>query len=503
MLMPPASERPLAHPLSRQYFSWNLESAPRVRILFLTVLTLGGAWLRLFHLGAQSLWLDEGATVTLARMPWPNFVHLWWCCEASFQGSFFLLTRGWLHLGQTEAWVRLPAALFGIASIPLIYLVGRRLVGLGPALASAAMLAVSPTHVYYSREARSYTMTILLVLLSSWFFTEAVEEKRERDWVLWTLFSVLAVYSHYFASLVLVGQACSFFFHKRPAPWRPLIVHGLAILALTAPGITYALRVPPQAVTFSWMPKPTPMQLLHLALFLGGSGEKLVLVALLWAAGAFAIHRERNNESTPGSYWRGMLVISWAAVPIVLNGLASLRHSVFVQRYMIFSLPAAVMLAGRGMIALPKWRLGTWLVIALCVASLPTIFIRNRKPREDWRGASNVVLSSAQAGDAVVISPFYAIVGFDYYHQRDQHAPDLRVFTPPYYGVGDNEQTLLQTLNANPHRFQRVWVMVRREGPGRDNLQDRSPALAAKLQLTFGTPQAWQFKDLTVLRFGK
>ena len=501
--MPAASEPPLAHSVSKQYFSWDLESARRGRVLLLILLTLAGAWLRLFHLGAQSLWLDEGATVTLARMTWPNFVHLWWCCEASFQGTFFLLIRAWLHLGQSEAWVRLPAAVFGIASIPLIYLVARKLVGVIPALASAAMLAFSPTHVYYSREARSYTMTILLVLVSSWFFTRAVDQKRERDWALWTLFSALAVYSHYFAALVLVAQACSLFFHKKPTPWGRLIVHGLAILAIAAPGVTYVLRVPPQAMNFPWMPKPTPKQLLHLALFLGGSGEKLVLAAILWIAGAIAIHRERNGESTPGSYWRGMLVISWATVPIILTGLASLLHPVFVQRYMIFCLPATVMLAGRGMVVLPKRRLGFWLVIALCVASVPTIFVRYRKPREDWRGATNVILTSAQAGDAVVIYPFYAIPGFDYYRQLDPHAPVLHLFTQPYYGVGDDDQTLLQALSSDSRQFRRVWVMVRREGPPRDNLQDDSPAVAAKLQSAFGTPAIWQFKDITVLEFGR
>ena len=497
--MPAASERPFAHPVSKPFFLSNLESDHRSRAWLLVLLTLAGAALRLFHLGRQSFWLDEGATVTLARMSWPNFVHLWWCCEASFQGAFFLLIRGWSHLGQTEAWIRLPAALFGIASIPLIYIVARNLVGVRAALASAAILAFSPTHVYYSREARSYTMTILLVLLSSWFFTRAVEDEHEKDWALWVVFSVLAVYSHYFACLVMVGQACSLFFHKKPAPWRGLILHGLAILALSAPGITYVLRVPPQAVTFSWMPKPTPKQLLHLGLFLGGSGEKFVLSAILWVAAVIAIRRERN---IPDGYWRGMLVVSWATVPIILTGLVSLLHPVFVQRYMIFSLPGAVILAGRGMIALPKRHLGFWLVIALCVASVPTIFIRYSKPREDWRAATNVILSSANAGDAVVVYPFYAIPGFDYYRLLDPHAPALHMFTQPYYGFGDTEQTLLQALGSNPHQFRHVWVAVRSEGSAQPSLEAESPILAAKLHSVFGVPKTWQFKDITVLMYG-
>jgi 4-amino-4-deoxy-L-arabinose transferase-like glycosyltransferase len=501
--MPAASERSLVSPLSKPDSLWEQACTPRNRTWFLTLVTLAGAWLRLFHLGSKSLWLDEGATVTLARMAWPHFVHVWWYGEASFQGAFFLLMRFWMHLGQSEVWVRLPAALFGIASIPAIYLLGRKLVGAGPALAASAILAFSPTDVYYSQEARSYTMTILLAMVSSWFFVRAVEENRERDWALWTVFGALAVYSHYFAAPVLVAQACSLFFRKKPTPWVRMLIHSAAILAMVAPGITYVLRVPPQAMTFPWMPKPTPKQILHLALFLGGSGEKFVLSMILWIAGAVAIHRERNSESTPGSYWRGMLVISWAVVPVALNALASLQHPVFVQRYMIFSLPATVMLAARGMTALPKRRLGLWLVIALCVFSIPTIFTGYRKPREDWRSATNVIVHSAQPGDAAVIYPFYAIVTFDYYRLLDAQAPALHVFTQPYYEVGDNDKTLLRALNSNSRDFQRVWVMVRREGAGRDNLQDDSPAVAAKLQSVYGPPTAWQFKDLTVLKFGQ
>lgn len=501
--MPAASERPLAHSTPKQSSVSVPELTSRGRVLLLTLVTLAGAWLRLFHLGTKSLWLDEGATVTLARMAWPQFVHVWWYGEASFQGAFFLLMRVWLHLGPGEFWVRLPAAIFGIASIPLIYLLARKLVGVVPALAAAAIFAFSPTHVYYSQEARSYTMTILLVLVSSWFFVRAVEQNRETDWALWTLFSVMAVYSHYFASLVMMAQACSLFFHKKPTPRGRMVLHGLAILAIATPGLTYVLRVPPQAMTFLWMPKPTPKQLLHIALFLGGSGEKFLLAVILWTTGVVAIRREGRSESAPGSYWRGMLVISWAVAPILLTALVSLRHPVFVQRYMIFSLPATVMLAGRGMGALVKRHIGFWLVVVLCATSIPTLFMGYRKPREDWRNATNVILASAQPGDAVVIYPFYAIVGFDYYRQLDPHTPALRVFTQPYYGVGDNDETLLRALSSDSRGFRHVWVMVRREGPGRDNLQDDSPAVAAKLQSVFGTPAVAQFTDITVLEFGR
>lgn len=471
--------------------------------LLLVLLTLAGAGLRLFHLGAKSLWQDEPATVALARITWPHFVQVWWYGEASFQCVYFLLMRGWLHFGNSEFWIRLPSAIFGIATIPVIYIVARKLVGTGPALAAAALLAFSSTHVYYSQEARTYTMTILLVLLSSWFFVQAVEQNRERDWILWTIFSVLAVYGHYFASLVLVAQGCSLFLCKKPVPWKRMLLHALIILAITMPGLTYVFRASSDFLTGALNVKPTPKQLLHLALFLGGSGEKLLLAAILWFAGVVAIRRERLCRSEPEIFWRGVLVILWIVIPIFLTAVVSLHYPVFVQRYMIFSLPAAIMLAGRGMSALRKRNLGLWLVVLLCMTSIVNIALGYRKPREDWRGATDAIIRFAAPGDALLIYPSYARPGFDYYYDRQRgSAPALRIFTPPFYELGEDDESLLRAVGANPTKFRHVWVMVREAGPSKGNLRDDAPAVAAQLQSIFGIPVTRQFQNVTLLEFG-
>jgi len=503
--MVPASERGLAPAAQHRFLVSAPAATPAARALLLLLITLAGACLRLLHLGSKSLWQDEPATVALARMSWPQFVHVWWHGEASYQAAYFLLMRGWLHLGQSEAFIRLPAAMFGIASIPLIYAVARKLVGIEAALAAAAVLAFSPTHVYYSQEARSYTLTILLVLVSSWFFVRAVQQNREADWALWTIFSVLAVYSHLFASFVLVAQACSLLAHEKPAPWKRMIGHALLILGITAPGMIVVFVVVPQTAIYAWMNKATPRQVLHLALFLGGSGEKLVLSAILWIAAVRSIFRDRVLDEGGDRFWRGILLVSWAVVPIVLNGLLSLYHPIFVQRYMIFCLPATIMLAGLGMAALPNRHLGFWLVIGLCATSLVNVFVGYRKPREDWRNATQAILASAQPGDAVVVYPDYSRPGFDYYYGRHRPtAPALRMFTPPFYGygVGENDQALVEALTSSQREFRHVWVIIRQEGPGRDDLQGYSPEVAAKLHAVFPEPESRQFTGITLLEFG-
>ena len=478
-------------------------SLPLVRypqFLILTLLTLVGAWLRLWHLGAQSLWLDEGATVALARAPWPHFAWVWWHGEAGLQTIYFLLMRVWVHAGLSETWLRLPSALFGIASIPVLYLVGRRLVGAPAALAAAALLTFSPADIYFSQEARGYTLCILFVLCATWFFVLAVERDRTRDWVLWTVFGIAAFYIHYFAALVLVAQATSLLF-VRCARWGKFLVCGTIILLTAIPGLTYPLRASSENLHFAWMPHANPREIWHLLMFFGGSGVKVAIAVVLWVAGAVAIIR--NRRAGADDFWHGVLILLWAVLPAAILGLLSLREPLFLQRYLVFSLPATILLASLGAVVLPKWRLGALLVMALCALSLPTIVKQYGKAREDWRGATNAVLAAATPGDAVVFFPFYTRVMLDYYRDRyGDSAPSLHVFAPGYYSGGEDARNLLATLNRDPQQFRHVWVFVAGEGVSLRNFE-RGAVVEQTLRATYGPPGVQQFADVEVLRFGQ
>ena len=501
--MPAAREPSLADPPSKRSAVSLGEISRGHAVLLLALLTIAGAWLRLSHLGSKSLWMDEGATVALARASWQHFSWVWWHGEANLQTIYFLLMRAWIHLGLSEAWLRLPSALFGIASIPLIFVVARRFMATAPALAAAALLTFSPTHVSYSQEARSYTLTILLVLLSTYVFVQAVDSGRRRDWGLWTAVGILAFYSHDFAALVLVAQACSLFFRPKPAPWRPVIICGTVILLAALPGLTYVFRASPENLHFVWMPRPSPKEFWHLAMFFGGGGIKLFVALILWIGGLQAILQARRRVASGEEFWQGMLILLWAVVPVAITALISLLHPMFLQRYMIFSLPATILLAALGMQVLERWHIGLLLVIALCAMSLPTIIGDYHKPREDWRSASNTILSSASPGDAVVFFPFYTRVMLDYYRDRYSGNPAaVQVFAPPYYAAGDDVRTLVKLLDANPHQFPHVWVVVFGTDSQMDSF-DYGAVADEKLRSIFGAPAVRKFADIHVLEFGR
>lgn len=492
--MPVTREKSVLHQETRGHISQPLVP------LFLTLITLAGAALRFSHLGSKSLWIDEGATVALARASWRHFAWVWWHGEANLQTIYFLLMRGWIHAGDGETRLRLPSALFGIASIPLTYLLARKFMAATPALCASALLAFSPTHVYFSQEARSYTLATLLVLISTYFFVRAVEQNDRRDWLLWMIFGIAAFYSHDFAALVLVAQAASLSFKPPPVPWQRLIVCSAIIFAAAIPGLTYVFRASPENLHFVWMPRPNVKEFWHLAMFFGGGGVKVAVAGILWLAGLVAIWRNRRSDSAD-ALWRGMLILLWAVLPAVILALISLRQPMFLQRYMVFSLPATVLLAALGASCLRRWEVGLLLVVLLCGMSVPAIVKEYSKPREDWRAASRAVLASA-AGDAVVFFPFYSRIMLDYYSDRyGARPPSLQVFAPAYYDGGEDVRDLLKALNSDPHRFSHVWVVIAGSGTNLQNF-DYGAAVSNRLGSIYGAPKVQRFADVVVLEYG-
>jgi hypothetical protein len=130
------------------------ELAPWLALL----LTLVGGFLRLFQLGMRGMWLDETFSVWLANQNLGEMLG-WMVKIDQHPPLYYLLLHAWIaDFGDTPYYARLLSALFGTATIPIIYLTGKRLSGFVMGLAAAALLAFSPFNIYYAQEARMYTL---------------------------------------------------------------------------------------------------------------------------------------------------------------------------------------------------------------------------------------------------------------------------------------------------------------------------------------------------------
>jgi len=121
------------------------------------IITLIGGVLRVFLISKQGLWLDESFSIWLGNQSVGNMLH-WIVKIDQHPPLYYLLLHYWIALeGDTPGSVRLLSALFGTATIPVIYLIGKRMSGVMMGLVAAVILTLSPFNIRFAQETRMYT----------------------------------------------------------------------------------------------------------------------------------------------------------------------------------------------------------------------------------------------------------------------------------------------------------------------------------------------------------
>ena len=121
----------------------------RLSFILLLLIILIGISLRLYQLGSNSLWFDEAISVWFANESLGNILIKQTSGDVH-PPFYYILLSLWINvLGNGEFEVRLLSAIFGILSIPLLYLIVKNLFGNQPALISALILAISLLVFFY------------------------------------------------------------------------------------------------------------------------------------------------------------------------------------------------------------------------------------------------------------------------------------------------------------------------------------------------------------------
>ena len=130
---------------------------------------------------------------------------------------FYFVIVWFVHfLGSSEFWLRIPSAVAGIATIIVVYYLGKEVVNEKVGLFAALLLAVAPYHIYYSQEARMYTFTTLFVTLAYYLFFKASHEKDGRYWIAMWLCCAAAFYTHFYTGFVTIPLIIGYtFFAER------------------------------------------------------------------------------------------------------------------------------------------------------------------------------------------------------------------------------------------------------------------------------------------------
>ncbi len=197
----------------------------RFQLLSLILIALA---LRLTFLGEQSLWYDEGVTWMLSQMQLPDLIG-WTAADIQPPLYYLLIWFTDIIFSDSEWALRFPSVIFGILNIPLIYVLARRLfptplLSRTPApLLAAALFTISPLMIYYSQEARMYTLLTFEATLAGYLLLKILYPSilnpqppitnykllitNLKSPLLYALTAAIALYTHYFAAFLLIAHA--------------------------------------------------------------------------------------------------------------------------------------------------------------------------------------------------------------------------------------------------------------------------------------------------------
>ena len=368
-----------------------------MQIVLLSVVVLFGTALRFWNLGQWSFWIDEVFTVRDAQ----NLsVESWRVIPNPIP---YLAVRLSTAIAGSREWgSRFIPCLVGIASIPMVFGLGRTLFNWRIGLLSSAFVACSSWHLFWAQNARYPIFTFFFGVLTAWFFYTSLE----RDSTLLTLGALVSCFclilSHTLAIVIvpaLAAYAVICLLDKSDRKrWLNLLIFflpfAMPVLALAFPQV--------RGYLFSgWGRNVWQRSPLYIVLTLVQGVSIPVAVTAF-----FAPITTRFNRST-------LFLLCYAGIPLILFLIASQLQNV-AGYYLFWTTPAYFILAG---VACERvWEtietkseniLGILVPCVLLVALLSQVYLYfkiENGGRPKWREAFEVVEAEKRPTDKVVLS---------------------------------------------------------------------------------------------------
>jgi len=480
----------------------------------ITLVVLLASILMLLYLGKKSLWQDEALSVMLAKQDWETFWLV--LSKRTNMNLYHMMLHWWVKIGQSEFVVRGLSVIFALATVPVLYALGTRIFGSRAGIIAALLLTVNAFFIHYAQEARSYSLVLLLVTLSSYFFVISIERPSWRSWIGYVICSVLAVYSHLFAVFVLLTHGVSLvFLRRRDVQWRSLLISVAAIIFMTLPlSIKLSIKVlGGEKLGLSWIPQPNSFSLLRVFYHLAG-GRLLLLLgyfflglnALILAIRTF-VKFKRSLES-----WHYFFILTLLFVPIILSFSYSFYKPILWPRYLIICLPPLILSASVGLSNLQDRSRKLFVASLIIMLILSGSGLINwytgydKEGGEDWRQATRYVLSRVQTGDTIFFEPPYASLPFDYYLHRlntNGKIPDSIYYSSETYVTSGFQKRRPPVFDERfleqlPRQYKRFWI-VGRNLPQLRN--DQRSIILTSLQRKYKLLESQQFKKITILLY--
>lgn len=489
-------------------------------LLLLIAVTLLGGLLRVYRLGDKGLWLDEAFSVWLAGHSLSD-LYGWIVRIDQHPPLYYTLLHFWMWLGDSETTVRSLSALIGTLTIPVIFLIGRRMAGSGVGLIAAFILALSPFHVRFAQETRMYTLLTFNASVAILALVHLLSDQRsatttigaqflatirawtgarssragaisrlgglstDAAWLGYICFTVAAMLSHNTATLFpvavnlfvvgllvvrrkwpqqFVGESILPVGDIKPPSSRNWLLAQCGVFLLWLPWLAAFVVQSVGVYREFWIPAPTWRTIVDIlqtflnAFFPSDSRWLPILWAGFAILAVLGVFYLRKRPAT-----LSFLLVLWLT-PLLGEWLVSFFRPILYDRTLIWTtVPLYVLLACgfRQLSYRPAIVAGVVMLGGVMLLSLGNYYQNFNK--EEWREAAAYIVQNAQDDDLILFNATWVQIPFDYYFRNydrpvDRHGIPVDLFDRGILEPKMSEGDLPRLRSLLKDR-RRVWLV--------------------------------------------
>ena len=363
--------------------------------------TLLSAALAFVDLGRNPLWHDEAFTAFISTRPTSLLLTILVEREGNMP-LYYLLMHGWAQGGTGAGWLRVPSALAAVVTVPVTALIARRVFDDRVAVLAGLVLALSTFALGRAREARTYSLTMLLVASSTLLLLRAVHSGQRRWWAGYGAAVLLAIGAQPLAgTLVLIAHTASLVVLPRALLPRAAAAVVGGLFAVSGALALYIVRAQGSSTDFI---EPTTFETLtHAADVLAGSRPLALVFVGLGVVALVGIGQAGLRRSL--ETWQRVLIVSWLLVPPVVLLLISELRPLWRNRYLVPVAPALVLLMAFAILRLRPRAVQVGVLVGVLALSAVNVRDRIAAPAvEDLPAGARLLLRESRPTDAIVYS---------------------------------------------------------------------------------------------------
>lgn len=433
-------------------------------LILLTLIVILGAILRLHHFNLSAIWNDEAYSANILSN---NFLNLWSATfDTANNPTFIYFLKIWSELFGTSALaLRAMSIFFSLLSIIGIYYLGKLLFGKITGFWASFLLSVSHINIFYSNEARPYSLLILLTILSYYFFSSLIlGQKKMKLNFFYILLTTLGLYVHPWFFFLLPAQLLTVFIVNR-AETKKILICQLICLVISAP-LLYKISGLVSAGENTWIPLPTIKTLIETFNYFtyGAQGFYILLILLISGYLLFKRSKEKNKNI--------FIALNLLIIPLFFGFIISKFFPMYFPGRHEAEVLVGFILVLSYMISKIKVKLLCLVVIIVLIFSAFSIAAKEKKEillyKNDEKKAAEFLVKNAGDNDLLVFMNLNKNT-FDYYLPRlDRTKIFFKVYfpmdslekvdSPINYDFPEKSYENVQNVIHN-NNFKNIWVI--------------------------------------------